>query len=263
MFLFLSKLLPVFFYPLGLACVLMILTLVLMKRRSRWRSLPIMVALMVLLVGSNGWVTSWLVRSLEWQNIPTTELPNAEAIVVLGGATKSAFSPRPGVDLNEDGDRLIYAAQLYREGRAPMVIASGGRIDWLGGGSPEAADMAEILQLLGVPPSAIILEPDALNTHENAVNVQKILVDKGIHRVLLVTSAMHMPRSLAIFQQQKIEAIAAPTNFLVTPQDVAALNTSFGSVLLNFLPDSDRLNQTTKALKEYLGIGIYRLRGWL
>ncbi|MBW4623673.1 MAG: YdcF family protein [Cyanosarcina radialis HA8281-LM2] len=263
MFLFLSKLLPVFFYPLGLACVLIILTLVLMKKRSRWRSIPIIVALVVLLVGSNGWVTSWLVRSLEWQNIPAAELPTLDAIVVLGGATKSAFPPRPSVDLNEDGDRLIYAAQLYREGKAPIVIPSGGRIDWLGGGSPEAADMAEILQVLGVPLSAIILEPDSLNTHENAVNVQKILAERGIDRVLLVTSAMHMPRSLAIFQHQKIDAIAAPTNFLVTGQDLAALNTSFGSVLLNFLPDSDRLNQTTRALKEYLGIALYRLRGWL
>jgi uncharacterized SAM-binding protein YcdF (DUF218 family) len=203
------------------------------------------------------------VRSLEWQNIPASELPAAEAIVVLGGATKSAVPPRPSVDVNEDGDRLIYAAQLYREGKAPVVIASGGRIEWLGGGSPEAADMAEILQVLGVPPSAIILEPDSLNTHENAVNIQKILVERGIDRVLLVTSALHMPRSLAIFQHQKIDAIAAPTNFLVTDRDVAALNTSFGSILLNFLPDSDRLNQTTRALKEYLGLAIYRLRGWL
>jgi len=83
-----------------------------------------------------------VVRSLEWQNLPLAQIPVAEAIVVLGGATKSAFFPRPTVDLSESGDaygglrlRVIYAAQLYRQKRAPIIILSGGRIDWRGGGS--------------------------------------------------------------------------------------------------------------------------------
>jgi uncharacterized SAM-binding protein YcdF (DUF218 family) len=71
--------------------------------------------------------------------------------VVLGGATKPAFAPRPTVDLSEEGDRVLYGAQLYREGKAPLVIASGGRISWRGGGPSESADMAEILKTLGCP----------------------------------------------------------------------------------------------------------------
>lgn len=222
-----------------------------------------MLGLIALLMGGNGSISNSLVRSLELQHIPQGELPQADAIVILGGALRAPNFPRPSVEVMETGDRVLYGARLYREGKAPIIIASGGRIDWLGGQASESADMETLLMTLGVPQAAILQEPDSLNTHENAVNVQKILAERGIKRVLLVTSAMHMPRSLAIFQHQKIDAIAAPTNFLVTGQDVAALNTSFGSVLLNFLPDSDRLNQTTRALKEYLGIAIYRLRGWL
>ena len=264
MFLFLSKLLPLFFYPLGLACLLMIVALVLLWKWPRWASLPIFLALIILLVASNGWVYGAVVKSLEWQNIPQGELPKAAAIVVLGGATKPAFAPRPAPDITDEGDRILYGAQLYREGKAPIVIASGGRIDWRGSGPPESGDMAAILETLGVPWSAILQDPTSLNTYENAVNVRKILDERGIdRRVLLVTSAMHIPRSLLIFQRQGIEAIPAPTDFLVTAEDIQESSRSTQAILLNFLPDADRLQKTTRALKEYVGMLIYWLKGWI
>lgn len=263
MFLFLSKLLPLFLYPLGLACVLLVVALVMWWRRSRWVPLPVALALIVLLLGSNSWVANSLVRSLEWQHIPVGKLPTADAIVLLGGATKSAFPPRPAVDLSEEGDRVLYAAQLYRERKAPVVIASGGRIDWRGGGLAESSDMADILITLGVPNSAILQDSKSLNTYQNAVNVRQIMQERDIRRVLLVTSAMHMPRALRIFQRQGIEAIPAPTNFLITQQELNEPNSSPQATLLNLVPDADRLQNTTRALKEYIGTVIYRLRGWL
>ncbi len=263
MFLFLSKLLPLFLYPLGLACLLMVVALVMWWRRSRLVPVPIALALILLLGGSSGWVANGLTKSLEWQYMPRVALPTADAIVVLGGATKSAFPPRPGVDLSESGDRVLYGAQLYREGKAPVVIASGGRINWRGGGPSESADMAEIMKTLGVPTSAILQDPTSLNTHQNAVNVKKLMKERGIQRVLLVTSAMHMPRSLKIFQRQGIEAIPAPTDFLVTQHDLEESSNTTEAIVLNLLPDTDRLDKTTRALKEYIGTVVYRLRGWL
>jgi len=263
MFLYLSKLLPLFFYPLGLACVLMIVALVTLWKRPRWAAGALALALTILLVGSNGWVSRFLVRSLEWQNLPHAELPNAEAIVVLGGATKPAIPPRPAVDLSEEGDRVLYGAQLYQQKKAPVVIVSGGRIHWYGSGPSESADMATILSQMGVPASAIIQDPDSLNTYENAVNVRKILEARGIRQVLLVTSAMHMPRSLLIFKHQGIAAIPAPTDFLVTENELQQLQSSPQATLLNMLPNSDRLQQLTRALKEYIGLLVYRFRGWL
>ncbi|HEY9728145.1 MAG TPA: YdcF family protein [Chroococcales cyanobacterium] len=263
MFLFLSKLLPLFLYPLGLACALLVVALVMFWRRSRWLPLPIALALIVLLVASNSWVATGLVKSLEWQQIPKGELPSADAIVILGGATKPAFAPRPSVDLSEQGDRVLYGGQLYREGKAPLVIASGGRINWKGGGPPESVDMVQILTSIGIPASAIVQDPTSLNTYQNAVNVRAILKQRGIRKVLLVTSAMHMPRSLRIFQRQGIEAIPAPTDFLVTQQELDEPTSSLQAILLNVLPDTERLENTTRALKEYMGMVIYRLRGWL
>lgn len=263
MFLFLSKLLPLFIYPVGLTCVLLLLAIFSLWKHPRRAVACMLTAIAVILISGNGWVANAITQSLEWQNIPPKALPNTEAIVVLGGAIKPQMAPRPWVDVMESGDRVLHGAQLYREGKAPLVIMSGGRIHWKGGGPPESADMAALAQTMGVPASAILQDPTSLNTYENAVNVKQILQQRGIRRILLVTSAMHMPRSLAIFKKQGIEAIAAPTDFLVTQQELQEPGVSVEAVLLNLIPDADRIHQTTRALKEYIGLVVYRLRGWL
>lgn len=262
MFLFLSKLLPLFFYPLGFTCLLLLVSLGLLWKRPRLAAIPIALALVVILISSSGLVSGNLVQSLEFQNLPTGELPQAEAIVVLGGCTKPQVPPRPWVEVTEEGDRVVYAAKLYREGKAPRVILSGGRVDWWGGGPPESGDMAQLITTMGVPASAILQDPTSLNTRENAVNVKKIMEAQRIHRILLVTSAMHMPRSLLIFKKLGIEAIPAPADFITSQPTVQETQAGTEATLLSLLPDADRLRHTTRAIKEYFGIWVYRLRGW-
>ncbi|MBF2065032.1 MAG: YdcF family protein [Calothrix sp. C42_A2020_038] len=266
MFLYLSKLIPLFIYPLGLTSVLLIVAFFALWRRPRTAAFCIALALILLLGSSNAWVSRYFVRSLEWQNTPN-QLPTAEAIVVLGGATRSAFLPRPTVDLQEAGDRVIYAAQLYRQKKAPYIILSGGRIEWFGKGTAESEDMAKILTSIGIPQEALIQEPDSLNTYENAVNVRKIIEKRNIKSILLVTSAIHMPRSLLIFQKQfeelNTDIIPAPTDFLVSYGELQELTSTPKVAILNLLPDANNLERFTSALKEYIGIVIYRLRGWL
>lgn len=262
MFLFLSKLLPLFLYPLGLSCLLMVVALFSFWKRPRLAATAISLSLLVLWLGSSPLIANGLVQSLEFQNIPAGELPQVEAIVVLGGATKPALPPRPGVDLSEAGDRVLYAAQLYREGKAPQIILSGGRIRWLGTGTPEPVDMATVIQTLGVPATAILQDSRSRNTYENALNVKQILDRQEIQApVLLVTSALHMPRSLLIFKHLGISAIAAPTDFRVTYADQQPA--SLLALLIDLLPEANGLQQTSSALKEYIGLAVYRLRGWL
>ncbi|MBE9041930.1 YdcF family protein [Oscillatoriales cyanobacterium LEGE 11467] len=261
MFFFLSKLLPLFVYPLGLSCLLAIVALILLWKRPRLAAGAVSLALAVLIIASNGWVSAGLVRSLEQQNRPT-ELPKASAIVVLGGATRPPEPPRPWVEVNEAGDRVFYGAKLYREQKAPIVVLAGGRVSWNGAGGSEAEDMAEMMQVMGVPRSAILQDPSSFNTRENALNVQRILEDKKLDRVLLVTSALHMPRSVKVFRRLGIEVIPAPTDFLIGDGAMLAKGESWQEILLNIMPDAYRLSLSTLAFKEYLGIFIYRLRGW-
>jgi uncharacterized SAM-binding protein YcdF (DUF218 family) len=264
MFLFLSKLLPLLIYPLGLACGLLLVALICLRRRPRWAQGAIVLALVLLVVGGNGWVASTVIRSLEWRYTDTANLPEAAAIVVLGGATRPQFPPRPWIDLAEEGDRVLHGAQLYLQGKAPLLVLSGGRMTWGARKSrSEAEDMAEIAAALGVPRAAMLIEPDSLNTFENAAYTRALLADRQIDRILLVTSAMHMPRSLAIFQKQGFLAIPAPTDFHVVDEPFDPALTTWQGRVLNGLPQADSLHFLTRALKEYVGIVIYWLRGWL
>ena len=85
MFLYHSKLLPLFFYPLGLASVSLVVALVTLWKRPKIAAGCIGISLAILMISGNGWVSKSLVGSLEWQNIPLEKIPEAEAIVVLGG----------------------------------------------------------------------------------------------------------------------------------------------------------------------------------
>ncbi|MEO1296251.1 MAG: YdcF family protein [Cyanobacteria bacterium J06636_16] len=264
MFLFLSKLLPLLVYPVGLASLCLVLTLWWIGRGKKSAAMSsAAIALLVLLISSNAWVSTLLVQSLEWRHFSPKPVPTADAIVVLGGSTRPADAPRPWVDVMESGDRVLHGAQLYQQGKAPKLIFSGGRIEWKGGGPPESDDMRQIAIALGVPEADIIQEPNSLNTHQNAVNVKAILERENMDRILLVTSAMHMPRSLAIFKKLGIDAIAAPTDFQVSERVVDEIRGTRQALLLSLLPDASNLADFTRAMKEYIGLVVYRLRGWL
>lgn len=261
MFVFLSKLLPLFVYPLGLASVLLIVALIVRSPRRRWL---ILAALALLWLGGNRWVSSVLVRSLEWRYLPAAPLPPAQAIVLLGGGTRPQALPRPLAEVNEAGDRLFYAAWLYRQGKAPLVLITGGGIEWRGPRLPETEAMRDLLVFMGVPAEAILLESEARNTYENALYTRQLLTARGIDRILLVTSALHMPRSVRLFERQGFTVIPAPADFLVSEADWAALTyPDPRQQLIQLFPDAEALYYTTLALKEYIGMVIYGLRGWL
>jgi len=258
---FLSKLLPLFVYPVGLSCLLMALGLVWIWKHPKRATWAIALSLFILFFTSNPLVSDKLVSTLEWQYFPPDPVPTADAIVVLGGATAPQMVPRPWVEVLESGDRILYGARLYNQGKAPKLILSGGRITWRGGsGASEADDMKEFALAMGVPELAIVLEGTSLNTRQNAANLKPILDRQSAESVLLVTSAIHMPRSVAIFSKLGINVIPAPTDYLVPTE--TQINTLEGRILA-LLPEAKSTAHFTQALKEYVGFVIYRLRGWV
>lgn len=268
MFLFLSKLLPLFVYPLGLACIFLLAAL-LLRRRLPWPGRLTVIALLLLWLAGNPLISMALVRSLEWRYVPVevTELRqvDAEVIIVLGGATRSVDFPRALPEINEAGDRLIYAAWLYQQQVAPRLVVSGGQPVWAGATpTTEAESMTWLLETMGVPPEAVWQEDRSRNTHENAVQVAALLQAANVERAILVTSARHMPRSARIFARTDLEITPAPTDFTVTRADWSyRLQSDWRVQIFNLLPTADNLQQTTQTLKEYIGIVVYGLRGWL
>ncbi len=264
MFVFLSKALPPLIYPLGLVGLL-ILAAILFRKRIRIQITFLVIALAIVLLGGNRYVAMTLARSLESRVQPPEQFEKVDAIVVLGGGTEAMAPPRKMVEVNGAGDRVIYAAKLYRDDLAPTILVSGGYISWLNERpSTPAEEMKELLLFVGVPESAIWLQSRSQNTYEDALYSSQILIEKGINRIILVTSAMHMPRSYALFTAQGLEVIPAPADYAVPDYLWNEFGkTEFSSILINLIPSASSLSTVTNCIKEYLGILIYHLQGWL
>jgi len=261
MFIYLSKFLPQFFYPLGLGCLLLLLALLL--RRPAWRKTCLVAALLVLWLAGNRWVAASLAYALERNQTPCLPSQKADVIVLLGGGTLPADRPRLMVEVNGAGDRVLSAARMFKMGQAFAILASGGKLDWSSQETSSAEDMAALLEELGVPQPSIWLETTSRNTYENAVNSARLLEAKNIHRILLVTSAMHMPRARRLFEATGLEVIACPVDFTVTASQWQQLwKGDIKVIILDTLPAADNLSLTTRVLKEMIGTFVYNLRGW-
>jgi uncharacterized SAM-binding protein YcdF (DUF218 family) len=197
-----------------------------------------------------------LARSLErrFPPRPVADAPAAGAIVVLGGSLRPPAPEEAWSDLDEGADRLVHAARLFRAGKAPWLVVSGGS-PWQRQGRSPAWEMGELLAEWGVPRSALLLEERSRNTHENAAETRALLAERGIDDVLLVTSALHMPRALAAFRSEGLRATPAAT-------DYQALHEPSHAALV-WLPSAGNLSLTQQVIKERLGAFVYRRRGWI
>lgn len=240
-------------YPLSQALLLGLfglLAMLLQRPRSAFCTLAVAIGWLYLC--STAGFADFLMGSLE-DDYPQQPLPDtaqADIIVLLGGGIRGDTMGYLG-DLNQQADRLVYAVALYKAGRAPRLLVTGGGAD---GARPEAEIMSELLQVMGVPSSAILLEGKSRNTYQNALLTAEMLDSLGIRKILLVTSAFHMRRAEAVFMAQGLEVIPAPTDYqrLLAP-----------SVYPRWLPSVSDLWQSTFALHELLGYWVYRYRGWL
>ena len=106
--------------------------------------------------------------------------PTVDAIVVLGGGVSGPAPLRLTVELSDAADRVLYAARLYRDGKAPIVMVSGGAIPWLGSVASETEAMQSLLEERGVPAASIIFETKSRNTRENAVFTEQLLAEHGL-----------------------------------------------------------------------------------
>ncbi len=237
------------------------------KRSWSFRSWLALAGFLSLFVGGNFYVAHWISHSLEVQHKPLLQNPQAEAIVILGGGVNPDLPPRQHPEVDEAGDRVYHGAFLYHKGYAPLVIASGGWVSlyWDSGENrSEAQDMGKLLTALSVPPENILYETESENTRENATFTAEMLKQRGIQEIILVTSATHMPRAVAVFEKAGLQVIAAPTDYFVTG-DPDITNGKLGENFkpLNLMPQAKYLTVTTNSMKEYVGLVYYRLRGWI
>lgn len=244
-------------HPLTLTLALLALAILLLfVQRRRTAIVILLIALAGTWLVATPFVAQRLMYSLERHYPPTTidRIPAADAIVVLGGGISPQAPPRIDPDLNHAADRIWFGAQLYAAGKAPVVITTGMR-PYSDQGQTAAAAGAELLQAFGVPAEAIIAPGRSLRTYTDAAIVSDIVEREGLGRVLLVTSAAHMPRAIATFRSAQVRAFPAPTDFEVVESPQARTHP--------WLPDNEAFWQSGRALREYVGMAWYRWKGWI
>ena len=258
MSLLLQKLAAQLMQPLGATFALGALGLLFLAlRRLRLAAGFLLAAGAVLWLSATPAVADLLAGTLERnaRPVPLASLPRADAILVLGGCMKPALPPRDFPEVGDPADRVLHAARLYHAGKAPLVLASGGRLPWQTRGAPEAESIAALLEALGVPRDAIVLEAGSTTTYENCVRSREILAARGARDVLLVTSALHMRRALATCRSAGIEARPAPTDYWVVDERIMTA--------LDWVPSVEALLLSRLALHEWIGFETYRMRGWV
>ncbi|MBS3743794.1 MAG: YdcF family protein [Wenzhouxiangellaceae bacterium] len=242
-----EKLLTALVLPPAGPILLALIGLVLAWRDWRFGKALIVIALAVLWLLATPAVSDALKYSLERRFPPLAmgEIPGADAIVALGGGIQPATSRNPYPDLGAASDRYWHAARLWRAGKAPEIVVSGGAMPWRDARSTEAEAAVRFLVELGVPDNRILLESASMDTRQNAQMTEAVLRTRGARKVLLVTSALHMRRALARFEQiAGIEFVPVAADHEVAAEPPG---------LIRWLPDTDALDGSRRALKEYLG----------
>jgi uncharacterized SAM-binding protein YcdF (DUF218 family) len=235
--------------PLSLV-LLCVLGLWLARRHPRFGTALSIASLCILALISTRPGAMLIVAPLEKLNAPLadSDSKNVQAIVVLGAGRLGSAPEYGGEDIPSSSalQRLRYAARLQHATHLPILV-SGGRPD--GSRESEAAIMARVLRDDFSVPSPW-LEEQSNNTAENARFSAAMLRKAGIHRILLVTDAMHMQRARLAFRQAGLDVVPAPTIFI----------SAESGTIVDFLPRSQWLNHTTYALHEWLGLLWYQLR---
>lgn len=188
-------------------------------------------------------ITSWpllyLISAPLQHWVQSTTNKNADAIVVLG-----SLLTRSGGPSSVMGERIITGTQLFIEKKAPLIITSGGV-------SKDALAAAKMMKAiasgLGISQEQILLNPGH-NTFEEAVQARTYIQIQHINKIILVTNWYHMPRALAVWQKQGFDVIP----YTIPPPDFRWHRT------LSW----ENIKDLQLVCHEYLGLIVYKIRGW-
>jgi uncharacterized SAM-binding protein YcdF (DUF218 family) len=144
----------------------------------------------------------------------------------------------------------MQALRIYNAGKAPLIVISAADV------SEAQLNADRLVEFGGAPRSVVILETASRNTRENAVHVATLFKQHDWRTGLLVTSAAHMPRALAAFRKAGLSVTPAATDAHAIPFRLRFVSPR------DLVPYVGTFNSTKMAIKEVIGLCVYRLRGW-
>ena len=251
----LIKVISALSYPLGLFFVLVLLRWI--ARGFGLRSMGGffgLLAAIVVVISSNPLFAERLASSLEDQ-YPQQELSaiiKHDAILVLGGGLRLPLPPARHTQIGSASDRYWYAVRLFKAGKADKIILTGGNVFDQPGFQGESFYAAELLQEWGVPKDAIVIETQSRTTEENQRLTADYLRTRNIQSVLLVTSALHMPRAYRVFRKLPAAITPATADVLIRSQ--------FRPAVFDWIPSVSAMHLSTVALHEYYGMWFEQVK---
>jgi len=254
-----KKLVSRFLFPLPLSLGLSLLGLALLwfTRRQKAGKVLVTLSVVLLLLLSSGAVSDMLIAPLEARHPPyglngEFRVPESEVryVVVLAGG----FPSVPGYPITRQVDgggmaRLVEGVRIHQRCPNSTLILSGGRgID--PNTDPSTLTNLLFVKLLGADESRVVVSNISQDTEDEARNLAGLV---GQAPMVLVTSASHMPRALALFESYGMRPIPAPTDYRTGLVEIFTVESIF--------PNADALYNSERAVYEYLGTLWNRLRG--
>ena len=248
-----------FFMPSSVLIVALALGVFLMLRAWRRGKRPsearfacglTVTSLVVLYLASTPLVARWVAESLERQNPPVdpVTMPVADAIVVLGGSMYATVGP-DGTTLlyaRHASDRFETAMQAFSAGRAPIIAFGGGGTGVPGTPTEGEWNRARAIAR-GAPADRAIAGPVALYTSDESEGIARVLREHGVKRIILCSSAVHLPRARMNYEKLGFEVIPLPSDF-------ATRGTAEDWSWALLIPRGMALSQVDAGLKEWMGL---------
>jgi uncharacterized SAM-binding protein YcdF (DUF218 family) len=231
--------------------------LILLYAKPRWGRIWLTIAVLAYWALASPAGANQLARSLSTGYGPlqrAEDARGANTVVLLGGGSINlrAAGRRLSYVSYPTGLRALEAARVYHLLGDPLVIASGGVTGPDSGVPPESEAQRSALVTLGVPSARIVSESESRNTHDEGVVLRRMLRERNIDRFVLVTSPLHMRRSLATFAAQGLNPIPSP----------APLYSDRISEPYLLVPDQAAFEVGNGAVYEWIARGYYWSRGW-
>ena len=248
-----------FFMPSSVLMVAVVLGVFLILRAWRRGKRPsearfacglTVTSLVVLYLASTPLVARWVAESLERQNPPVdpVTMPVADAIVVLGGSMYATVGP-DGTTLlyaRHASDRFETAMQAFSAGRAPIIAFGGGGTGVPGTPTEGEWNRARAIAR-GAPADRAIAGPVALYTSDESEGIARVLREHGVKRIILCSSAVHLPRARMNYEKLGFEVIPLPSDF-------ATRGTAEDWSWALLIPRGMALSQVDAGLKEWMGL---------
>ncbi len=255
MFFSLSKIFWLFFQPVTIILVLVLIAFLAMWRGSRRLSMSVLgLSIAILYFAAFTTLGSVLLAPLEDHFPKPDAMPrHVDGIVVLGGYMNGDINAgRKGFELNSAADRIFEAMRLARLYPDARVIVSGGDGAFFEESVKEADSTRQMLVDLGFSGERYIYENKSRNTVENAIFSKELAQPKPGETWLLVTSAYHMPRSVGCFRKVDFDVVAWPVDYKTRASERFALYLE---------SPNEALSRFSVAMREWVGLAAYWLAG--